>query len=173
MRQPVLVTLALCIHAGGCSTVAVAQAVKVFGVKQIETGLDFCPDGQLTFQVDSLGVVQPELQIRVTLKPAPDAATAQEIDLRIELLDERRNVVSFLDSFQEQASSDPPWRKSQADLHADHVIVFPNRLPRPDRTGMPRYRLRVSLDTAKASKETEPFLLYWPALGEQKCKRIR
>jgi len=167
-----LFTVWIGVASGMTPGVTTAQAIKVHGVKQLDTGMQTC-DQESAFEVHAREGVRPPLRIKVTLKPAPDSITAQEIELRIELLDDRGSVVSLLDSTQVEASTNPPWRRVQIASDGRHPLDFENRLPPQDRIGMPRYRLRVSLDTAKAGAETRPFLLYWPDLGEQLCKRIR
>ena len=172
-----LTLLCLGIASGATSRVAAAhKAINVGYVKQLTGGVvPICSEPVSVFEVRRDGV-NPKLRIMVTLKPA-DSIAAQDIELRIVLLDERGKVVRLLDSTQVEASTNPPWTLVQIASDGMHQLDIDNRLPPQDRIG-PRYRLRVSLDTSdtdapeKAGVETKPFLLYWTDRGEQLCKSI-
>jgi hypothetical protein len=172
MRQrwyPLLAAAGLAVMA---AQAAAQRPVTVSGVKQLDTGMRMC-EQESAFEVMLRDGVRPILEIKVMLKPAPDTASAEEIPLRIELLDDAGQVVELADSLDATVSIDPPWIRVQGSSDSRYRLELANRRPKGGRMGMPRYRLRVSVDSSKTSaKESRTFLLFWPELGEQVCKRI-
>ena len=138
-------------------------------VKQLDTGMQVC-EQESAFEVRMHDGLIPELEIRVVLKPAPDSLNL-EIPLWIELLDAQGRLIELADSSAGPVGEEPPWRFQQAEGEGRYVFELRNRRPKTAGPGQ-RYKIRVSLDSSKTQwKETKPFWLYWPELGQQFCKR--
>jgi len=147
------------------------RPVIINGVKQLDTGMQVC-DQESEFEVWLREGLIPILEIQVILKPAPDSLSP-EIPLRIELVDVSGRLVELADSTAGTVAEEPPWVRVQSQGEGRHLLELLNRRPKADNRFSRRFKIRVSLDSVKNSaKETRPFWLYWPELGQQFCKHV-
>ena len=149
---------------------AAQRSVGIMRVKQLDTSMQVCGD-EPAYEVSLRDGIIPVLEFKVWLKSS-DTTGEEEVNIRIDLVDANGKPVEMADSALGVVDVDPPWNEAQGQQIRQYLLPLQNR--RPTRLIGSRFKIRVSIDSAKATaKESRVFRLYWTQdLKQQLCKPL-